>query len=82
MPATYLHVIVAPEDFDWEDEDDQLLWELPPFPSEDEGDTEAGSMAEGHISRQLKFLVVDNGVVARSLNERNFEPRFEAPQLY
>lgn len=74
-------MIFAPEDFPWEEHEDQLSWELPLFPPDDEGDTEVGSMADGHIPRQLRFRV-RTCMVERSLLERNSEPRSEAPQLY
>lgn len=66
MTGTYIKALFAPEYFEWEDE----------------GDTEAGSMSDGHIPRQLKFRLVDNGVAAIFLNERNSKPHFKAPQLY
>lgn len=74
-------MVATPEDFDWDDDEEELSWELPLFRLDGANDNEVSSMADRHIPRQLRFRV-DTGMAARSLNERNSEPRFESPQLY
>lgn len=73
--STYLHVVAAPKDFDWEEHEDQLSWELPLFPPDDEYDTENGSVAHGHNPRQIRFRM-NTARAARSPSERNSEFRF------